>query len=489
MLRALRLYRKSGRPERALAVIEHLLPTTTDPRELAALWAERGDILAANEAEKATEAYDMALSYDAESKQALSGLARVLEARGEWSQLLDIYEARSESGAPEERAGALREVARIALERLNDAARAERCLRQVVELAPTREDWEALLGIYGEDPKRKDQRLEAISGLIASGGACMGRLVELGRSLLATGERRWAWCLLSLLMSATVQDQQLKASLLELRKEFEKSDNSTSISAELHASVRLRSAPTALHEVLAELDGLVGVGPASIEEAGAGGAGRIDERTAVGKTFHAIAVRLGLDNAQLTRAQELPAPYLILDGENPQVIVRAELIQLISVAEINFLFTAMLEQTRPGARLISSVGPSGQLADLLGALAGACGLGEAPASAAALVEKIKGGVPADRLAAWAEKLKEVNLLDEAMPMRLLADVVETGRRAGLIAAADLRFAIRILGKLDETLPKMPTLVPVQALDDFIDQAPPVRALIAFATSASCGKNL
>ena len=97
MLRALRHYRRSGRPERALAVIERLLPSTTEPRELAALWTERGGILAATDEDHAIEAYDMALSYDPGNQTSLAGLSQILERRGDWEQLLQIFEARTET--------------------------------------------------------------------------------------------------------------------------------------------------------------------------------------------------------------------------------------------------------------------------------------------------------------------------------------------------------------------------------------------------------
>src|SRR5262249_45513732 len=64
MLRALVHYRRLGQVDRALQVIEQLVPSTTKPEDLAALWAERGRLIADRDADKAIEAFDMALSYD-----------------------------------------------------------------------------------------------------------------------------------------------------------------------------------------------------------------------------------------------------------------------------------------------------------------------------------------------------------------------------------------------------------------------------------------
>ena len=479
MVRALRHYRQAGRTDRALEVIEKLLPATTEPRELAALWTERGSILAQSDEERAMEAFDMALSYDPGAAAALTGLSQILEHRGDWEQLLQIHESRAETGVGEERAEALRALSRIALGHLHDAARAERYLREVVELQPTRGDWETLLEIYGDNPQKAKARRAAVAGLLGLAGPWMHRLIELGRQLATTGERKWAWCLLSPLMSSTMPDPQLKAMVLELRKEYEKSDNSAALSPTLHATIRHPDVPAPLVEALASLPS---IGRATPEQMGLTGVSKLDERTAVGKTFAGIAARLGCEGAVLYRVAELGEPFAVLDAPNPSVVVKAELLQLLSVAETNFLFASMLELTRPGVRAVMGLAAD-ERPRMVPALVQAVGLAEPRPELEALAARLAGLLGPERLAALREPL------GEAAPTagRAFAGLLDTARRVGLIAAADLRFVARLLTRLDETLPKMPTVGKIEDLDEFIGGAPPVRSLISFAASDAFGK--
>ena len=68
-------------------------------------------------------------------------------------------------------------------------------------------------------------------------------------------------------------------------------------------------------------------------------------------------------------------------------------------------------------------------------------------------------------------------------------VEETARRVGLMATPDLRTAARLLTRLDDELPKMPTGGPLTDMDTFISGAPPVKTLISYAASVEFGRVL
>ena len=394
----------------------------------------------------------------------------------------------------------------MALVHHKDPARAERYLRAVVELSPTKQDYEQLLAIYGgygDDPAHREGRMVVLSGLLGFGGPFMPRVIELGKSLAAQGDRRWAWCVLSPLMNSTLSEPQLKATVLELRKEFEKSDNTAVLTRETHLRVRPPGIPAELALIVAELDELASLGRTRPDEAGATGIGRLDERTAVGKNFAGVAARLGLEGTQLTRAQELPEPYTILDSDRGQpaapapghVVVRAELLQLLSVAETAFLFSSLLEQSRPGIRLLASLKPEERM-QLVPALYAACDLIPAPPSPVAqrLASAIREQVPEERRVAWATRLREAGQGQgvpepEAEGVALYHGMLEVSRRVGLVGAADLRFAARVITRLDDTLPKMQTVGRIDDLDEFIAGAPPVRSLLGFAVSPLFGRLL
>ncbi|MEO6952437.1 MAG: hypothetical protein ABI321_11535 [Polyangia bacterium] len=482
MLRALGHYRRKGEIDRALGVIESLLPATRKPEDLAALWAERGRLLADRDTDKAVEAFDMALSYDSSCAPAVAGLAAVLEGRGDWTQLLELLEVRAEQGAPEERADALRGLARIAAGHLDDAKRADGYLRQAIALAPRKEDYESLLATYGDDPLRRGERRDIVAALIAMGGPLMSRVVELGRELVVDGHRQWAWSLLAPLMNTTLSEPTLKSLVLELRKEFEKAETVGRLSPRTHELVRPQDVPQAAFDVLVEVSQLGAVGPTSLEGITLG---KLDGRTAVGKTFLALAERLGIEGAQLFRAQELASPYVILDGPTPQVVLRADLVQLMAPGETNFLFTMVLEEARAGTRLVTSL-PHEQRALFLPAMLQVLGLGTAPAAAAELVTKLDALIPADRRLALAARLPEADrsrLGTAVAGARFAEGLVETARRVALVAAADLRFAAKVLTRLDDSLPRMPTAGRMEDLDEFFMQTGPVRALVSFAASS------
>ena len=100
-----------------------------------------------------------------------------------------------------------------------------------------------------------------------------------------------------------------------------------------------------------------------------------------------------------------------------------------------------------------------------------------------LAHRITAAVDADKLGAWKSRL--VGVKSE----RVVDGIVDTARRIGLIAAADLRFVARLLTRLDESLPKMQTVGKIEDLDEFIGGALPVRALISFAASDAFGRAL
>jgi hypothetical protein len=143
-------------------------------------------------------------------------------------------------------------------------------------------------------------------------------------------------------------------------------------------------------------------------------------------------------------------------------------------------------------RLLSSLAPSDR-ARLVPALYQATGAGGhaggGDRATARLADKIRAEVPAEVLAGWGERLRTVEGDAEALGAALHAAQIETARRVGLVAAADLRFAARVLGRIDETLPKMQTVGRIDDLDEFIAQAAPVRALLGFAVTPLFGKLL
>jgi hypothetical protein len=411
----------------------------------------------------------------------VEGLADLLKRRGEWEQLVDLLEARIDSGNPEDRAHALRSLAQICRESMNDTNRAERYLRLAISLSPQKSDYDQLLELVGDDPQRRRDRQELVASSLALCGPWVERLTGLGRTLAGEGQRRWAWCLLSPLMSSVVSDAPLKSLVLDLRKEFEKADHLVLLSPNLHERVRPDSLSPALMEVLAELDALMPLGPRSAEQAGAARVARVDARTAIGKTFAVVAERLGLENAQLSRADEMPVTYRVLDDDVPHVLVRSDIFQLLSPNETHALFATLLEQARPGARLVSALAPPEIDRVVLALLAAVGSISDPSVDELAKAIATAAG---NRLGLWRNRLDGI---DRGARATLVKDVEAMARRVGLIAAGELRFAAKLAARMDDAATKMPSTGKPEDLDEFFAGTAVARALAAFAASPTCGE--
>jgi tetratricopeptide (TPR) repeat protein len=491
MMRALSYYRRSGQHERAAAIIDELLRRTTAPADLAALWTERAHLALERDEAQAMEAFDMALSYDPTHQPALDGLLVLLERRGEWQQVMDILEARADSSAPADRARSLRHLARIAQTELSDNKRAESYLRTVITLAPEREDYQQLMALLGDSPAEKTTRQELVSSLVGLGEPSVPWLIETGQRMAAAGRRRYGWLLLSPLLSAVYSDQGLKTVVLGLRKEFEKSDLPALGGRDTHKQVLTGPLLPAL-DLLARIDQNLGQTAAlfgerrGVESLGAVRATRLDQKTAVGKSFAAMAERLGLEQAQLTRVDELPEPFRLLTDDVPHVAVRSDLLLTLSPGEFQSLFALVLELSRPGVRLFT-VGTAQDRQRVAAALLTATEIpieqaAEGTENLATEVREIIGGAGAKVL---HELLSGVPAQPAEVAKRLHNAMQETAWRVALIVSGDLRLAARLQTRHDETLTKMPSAGKLEDLSDFFASAASLRDLAAFALSPAC----
>jgi hypothetical protein len=345
------------------------------------------------------------------------------------------------------------------------------------------QDFDQLLQLIGDAPEAEQARREILAQRLVFSGPWMSYLTQHGRQLAAEGQRGWAWCLLSLLMNTMIPDAAMKSLVLELRKELEKADNIGALTPDLHQRVRHPALPPVLLDVLVELDGLLSVGPCTLEQAGAGRGSRLDARVALGKTFVAIAERLGMPAAILTRTDELPVAYRVLQAEVPHIVARTDLFAVMSQQETNALFALMLEQARPGARLLAG----SDAPRLVKALQSAVGLRPRDGEVEALVEQIEAVTTEVRRADWNRRLSD--LRTEIVPERVCEAMLETARRVALIAAGELRFAAKIFARLEEGLPKLPTAGRLEDLDAFIAASSTVRNIAAFAASPGFGELL
>jgi tetratricopeptide (TPR) repeat protein len=479
MMRALQHYRRAGEYDRAALIIEHLLARSNAPAELATLWSERARLLQVTDENRAVEAYDMALSYDPGCQAAADGLAELLEKRGEWEQLAEMLEARAEGGKAEERARAHRKLAGLARERFSDQARAERHVRAALAAWPVREDFAQLAELLKGVPSRERDCMEAVAGLVQFGEPCVPLMVELGQRQATQGERRWAWSLLSTLLNASFPDAATKATVLELRKELEKSDFTELLRPDLHERLRPAALAPEVAALFTALDKLVPVRRADVF----GRAHRVDGRTALGKTLDAVSSRLGLEGVMLERCEELPTAWRVLDDDVPHVLVRGELFAALPPNETRAFLAMVLELGREGARLLLSRS-AGDRKHLVEALRIAVGVDEGADTE--LSAELRRQASADQAAAWKEIILQHDLTPEGVEERIVPAYLELARRVALIVSGEVRAAARLVTRLDESLPRLPSAGKLSDLSEFFAAARPLRELASFALTPLYG---
>lgn len=490
--RALRHYKRTGRLDQSLDVVEGLLPTAEEPEELATLWLVRGEILAAREGaeDEAIEAFDMALSYDPGRQAARDGLTLVLERRGDWNQLLQVLEASADAGKPAQRAKALMRMADISAMQLGDPLRAEEYLRQSVAAHPTREALLELEGICGADPSREAEHKEILGMLVAFGPPWFERCLELGKRLLSEDQHR-AWVLLSPLLGVSQIDADIKAVVQAMRKEFERPP----LRAPAEGSYDLLRHPDALLEigmVLTELAELVPeIGVATLKDAGDGSAITVGANTSLGKTFAALAEASGLPECTLHRTQTLPEAVVVVNEEDaPRVVVRTDVMQQLVHAEVGFLFAYALELAQPANRLLASLPPT--MRDyLLPALWHVIGFTSSISpAAAALAGQISEASDDAARERWAQTLAP---LAKSEPLQLAQKywqgTLATARRAGLLAGADTRQVFRVIARMEEDVPRPRVVAKLEELDEYVGQSALLQDIIAYAASPAFGQLL
>ena len=127
--------------------------------------------------------------------------------------------------------------------------------------------------------------------------------------------------------------------------------------------------------------------------------------------------------------------------------------------------------------------PNAEARRVLTALFAAIGreVGEG-AEIAALKERITAAAGRERLDRWAAQLSAVDNLTDCVPEAL----AEAARRVGLVAAGEVRSAAKLVTRLEEAAPKIPSTGTAEDLEEFFASGAAARRLLAFAISPGFG---
>ena len=490
--RTLRHYKRYGRLDESLDVVEGLLPTAEDSEELATLWLVRGEILATREGfgAQAIEAFDMALSYDPSRQRARDGLVAVLEERGDWNQVLQVLEASADSGPPRQRGAALVRLAEIATERLGQQERAEAYLRAAVETYPTRAALDQLEQLCADRPDRVRERLEVLGLLVAFGPPWFERCVKLGQ-LLLEDEKERAWCLLSPLLGVSQVDAELKSAIQAMRKDYERPPIRFVAARDTTPTIVHPDADRALAAVFNEVQqALPQVGLRRLEDLGETTIA-VGTNTSLGRTFAQLAEAVGLVGTTLHRTQTLPAAAMVVnEADGPKVVVRTDVMQQLVHAEVGFLFAYALELARPGHRLMASLPPELRI-DVVPGLWHALGMAPmATGDALVLSEMICAATDEATRRRWAGELAHLSDLEpRAYGLTWWQATLASARRVGLIAGPDLRQAFRLVSRMDEGVPRPRVVARIEDLDEYLQQADVLQDIVSFAASPTFARIL
>jgi len=480
--RLLAHYRRTGRSEQALVAIGELIESTTDPMELADLWAMRGSILSEHDLVAAEEALDIALSFNPAHPTALGHLRTVLEQRGDYAQLAALLDARAESGTEADRVDSLRTLARMCFENLNDIERGEQYLQRLVEIAPSRETLEQLLKIVEQDPTRRSERLPLLGRLLAYGPPFCDRLLDAAKIIYDQGQRHWTWALLSALMGAAPVDAWTKTTLAELRKEFERFDAVALLNSLTPVSLGALPEPDPFEAALADLC-------ARLFLTTDDGSGQVvDGRTGPGKIFERVAEQLGMQ-AKLVRGPEGSAPLTVMAGDVPTVVIRSDLLTA-PAPELAYLCAAGLMMARPESRALSCV-PEGDRGRVLEAVLVANDENAAAEDERTLLlaSKVSGVLSSAELAAWQPHLAADKATAQKKAARAFEENNLAAMRVGLLAAGDVRSAIRAVARLSPDNKRPPGVARLEDFESFFTSIPIIAQLLSFAASEMFGAAL
>ncbi|MCU0690456.1 MAG: hypothetical protein MUF54_03560, partial [Polyangiaceae bacterium] len=474
MNRLLQHYHRTGRTQQALVAIGELIETTTDPMELADLWATRGGILAEHDLDSAEEALDIALSFNPAHPTALGKLREVLEGRGDFEQLAALLDARAESGTPAERADAYRTLARMCFENLGDFPRGETYLQLLVDIEPSREALEQLFTIVRNDPERADEKLPLLSRLLGTGGPYCDRLVAAARVIHQLGNRHWTWAVLSALMGAAPVDPWTKSALPDLRREFERFDSVTLLHPRLLDSLARLPDPDPFHAALSDLCARIFL----VTEQDAGAV--VDGRTGPGKLFDRVLEQLR-QPAKLMRAPDSAEPAGVLSGSVPTVAIRTDLLAA-APGELAFICVRYILLARPACIALASV-PAPDRKRIVPALAGALGVDQPSDDprTRALADTFASMLSADELQTWRELLTDLPATQKkALALFDAVDVAAT--RVAVVAAGDARTAVRALARISPDSRRPPGVARPEDFEQFFDSLPMIAAVLSFITS-------
>lgn len=483
--RSLEIYKRAGRYREALDLADTLIKTTSNSAILASLWCTKGELSEKISPEQATEAYDMALSYVPGIARAFDGLERMLIARGEYAQLADLLNGRLEGEHTKaEECAILLKLADLYAKQLGEQEKAADILCRLLDAMPSADVVSRLLAMPQNDEEKKRALYE--KAIVYCDGSYPYAL-ELAQQHLKNGRDLQAWAIMSPLRALLQLDAQTKETLNDLKNKFEKAD-AVSFDSIAKALPVLSDEQFAILDALKTLSEHMQFGPSSIDQIAAG-ASEVSENTPNGKIFAQLRAGMGLDNAVLCRASELPEAIAVVAANPPVICIRTEIFQKAAGNELQFWLAKAVAMAHPDMRFLASA-PAAVRNLLPKALLAAAGLGSVSGDAADLAQKIKTTVSAD-------VLKDIRSQLTLYPDdRLIAcaetfaqDMLDSTDLIGAFIVADMRTVWRAESRIDENIAEQRNVKTVDDISKAIDASKILRKILAYYVSSTFTEQL
>ncbi|MBQ9815944.1 MAG: hypothetical protein IJM59_00535 [Proteobacteria bacterium] len=477
--RSLEIYKRAGRCEEALELVDTLTKTTTDPAILASLWCTRGELSESISTENATEAYDMALSYQPGMGRAFDGLERMLVARQEWIQLADLLQGRLESELPKDQEAAiLLRLADLYANQLDEESKAVDILYRLLDNAPSAAVIERLLNMPQDDEVKKRSLLEKAI-LYCSG--CYNYALQLAQNHLREGRELQTWAIMSPLRALLQLDPQTKETLNDLKNKFEKAE-SVPLDSIAKALPILSDEQFALLDAIQLVHSKLGtLGAHNLNEITTG-ASEVSEATPNGKIFYQMCRGLGLENITLWRAAELPEAIVVVNSDPIVICIRTEIFQKAAGNELQFWLAKSLGLAHPDVRILAST-PENYRAALPKAILAAAGIGAVTPETSELVAKIKSCMSEDDLKALNAQLSiipEDQLI--ACANTFTRDMMESSDVLGAYIVADMRTVWRAESRIDSNITEQRNVKTVEEISKAIEVSSVLRKVLAYYVS-------
>ncbi len=243
-----------------------------------------------------------------------------------------------------------------------DTAGEVMCIERSVDAFPTASAMRTLETAWSQSEPDSQRRRSNLARLAEVDEVCWPHVLEAGRPAL-DADPMVGWCALSPLLMTRSGEDELRARLREMRRDYERPPIRMAAALAPVAWLPAQTSDDA-QSVIRALEVLESHGLRLHESAADSGADEVFEvspHSNIGRTFVAMAAELGLSDVCLYRAGVLPQSFMHWhSGSTLNVVVRADVFQSMARAEVGFVLVGLLAQATCVGHSLAGLSPERQ---------------------------------------------------------------------------------------------------------------------------------